>query len=352
MAEKEAVTNKGLTPDWFMRGALAKIGDKLDRFTGRHWQPSSSLATSQLIEKLRTLLDAEKKDGPGKGFVVPHNIKLKMQWDKFSADDDNISLQKLENELLIAAADHINDNLYYTYAPLHIEVKPDYFTEGVKLLVSFDDFADDDPETEMNVTMPLVKAAPVEQAAAPATQRKLQASFSLVGKPTQRTVDIPSDGRLTVGRTGSNGLMIDDNSISKVHASIAIDAANNLSVADTGSTNGTFINGERIAYGKAMPFTVSDSVAFGSVEVRFSLMVPEPPHEEVNEAAPDNSSTEIDGLEFRSRTADSSTQVGPTTTPPVSESQIETQVIGLSSETTDLPRGDAVPDADTEKPAE
>src|SRR5205085_1126783 len=103
----------------------------------------------------KTLLEAEKKDVPGKGTVVPHNIKLKMQWDKFSADEGE-GLRKLENELLTAAADHINDNLYYTYAPLHLEVKPDYFTEGVKLLVSFERFAEEDAEVEMNVTMPAI----------------------------------------------------------------------------------------------------------------------------------------------------------------------------------------------------
>src|ERR1043166_3242412 len=143
MTDKEPVTKKSISPDWFMRGALSKIGDTLDRFAGRDWQPTNSIATSQLIERLKALLEAEKKEIPGKGSVVPHNIKLKMQWDRFSADEGE-GLKKLENELLTAAADHINDNLYYTLAPLRLEVKADYFTEGVKLLVGYDDVADED----------------------------------------------------------------------------------------------------------------------------------------------------------------------------------------------------------------
>jgi pSer/pThr/pTyr-binding forkhead associated (FHA) protein len=42
-----------------------------------------------------------------------------------------------------------------------------------------------------------------------------------------------------------------------------------LLVADTGSTNGTFINGRRIAYGEARQIEDGDVVGFGDIEVRF-----------------------------------------------------------------------------------
>ena len=138
--KKEApAAQKKLSPDWFVRGVLTKIGDTFDRLTGRDWKPTSSLATSELIERLKSCSTSEVRETEGKGHFVPHNIKLKMQWDKFSTDAEE-ALKKLENELLTAAIDHINDNRYHTYAPLKVEVKPDYFTEGVKLFASFDEF--------------------------------------------------------------------------------------------------------------------------------------------------------------------------------------------------------------------
>src|SRR5437762_12598806 len=149
MADKTPVLKKGFSADWLMRGALTRIGDTFDRLTGRRWVPSSSLATSELVERIKKLLDAEAKEVPGKGTVVPHNIKLKMQWNKFSEDAED-ALYTLEVELLTAAVDHINDSLYYTYAPVTLEVKPDYFIEGVKLTVSFDDFVKEEGEVEMN----------------------------------------------------------------------------------------------------------------------------------------------------------------------------------------------------------
>ena len=42
-----------------------------------------------------------------------------------------------------------------------------------------------------------------------------------------------------------------------------------LMVADTGSTNGTFINGRRIAYGESRQIEDGDVVGFGNIEVRF-----------------------------------------------------------------------------------
>src|SRR5204863_4259705 len=109
----EQPPKKPLSVEWLMRGVLTKLGDSLDRFTGRHWVPSSTLAASELIGRIKKLLDAEAKQVSGKGTVVPHNIKLKMQWDKFS-DDSETALDALRDELLAAAVDHINDSLYYT----------------------------------------------------------------------------------------------------------------------------------------------------------------------------------------------------------------------------------------------
>lgn len=254
-----------------MRGALARIGDTVDAITGRRWVPSSSLATSELIERMKRLLDAEAKDCEGKGKVVPHNIKLKVQWDKFSTDSED-ALTTLKNELLTAAADHINDSLYYTYAPLHVEVKPDYFTEGVKLYVGFDTFSDDEPEVEMNVTIAGVQFPQTE--ALPA-EPKLMAKptyifrFDKRGKPVETQLAFEKERRVSVGRTPNNDVALDDISVSKIHASLMADAAGDLMVADTGSTNGTFINGQRIPYGKASAINEGDILMFGSVEVKF-----------------------------------------------------------------------------------
>ena len=272
MAEENKIQNekKGFSPDWFVRGILTRLGETFDRFTGRSWKPSSSLATSQLIEKLKILLDAEAKDYGEKAQFVPHHIELKMQWDKFSTDAEQ-SLKKLEIELLTAAIDHINDRRYHTFAPIRFEIKPDYFTEGVKLSASFDEFADEnETENAINVSIPDLKNVVIASPEKEITEPEMEvfiASFTAGNLAKQVKLAFSPTERKSVGRTKENDLWLDDASVSKLHAALVLDAENQLMVADTGSTNGTFVNGVRIAYGKAHRLKDSDNLSFGTLDV-------------------------------------------------------------------------------------
>ena len=274
MPESPQPPKRSITPDWLVQGALTRIGDTLDRLTGRRWRPSSSLATSGLIERMKTLLDSEVKENAEGQKFVPHNIKLKMQWDKFSTDSEQ-GLKKLEHELLTAAVDHISDKRYYTHAPLKLEVKPDYFTQGVKLFVSFDKFDEEEREAELNVTVPAAQIAhliPDEFKTAP-LGGTLVARFDIGGNPVERRYELTQGKRLAVGRTKENDLALDHTSVSKHHASLALNGEGKLVVADTGSTNGTYLNDERIAYGKAIEIFAGDKLKFGGVDVDFQYTV-------------------------------------------------------------------------------
>jgi pSer/pThr/pTyr-binding forkhead associated (FHA) protein len=322
MPEQNNSVQKKLSLDWLLRGVLTKVGDTFDRLTGRRWTPSSSLATSELIEKLKHLLDAEARDLAGKGKFVPHNIKLKMQWDKFSTDAEK-ALKKLENELTIAAIDHINDNRYHTYAPLKIEIKPDYFTEGVKLLASFDKFVEEDREAAISVTVPQInnvgnyipEPPPEEKPVAEA--EIFYAVFSLQGKARRVELRFKEKERRSVGRTKENDLSLDDPSVSKIHAALVMNSESQLMVADTGSTNGTFINDERIAYGRAFVIKAADRVKFGTIEVVFehaprARETPAPTA--LPDAAPSASQKEIQTVAFNSN---EHVPVGRTAGPPL-----------------------------------
>lgn len=306
MVEKTSVSKKGFTADWLVRGLLTKVGDSVDKLTGRRWTPSSSIAASQLVERIKKLLDAEAKDVPGKGKVVPHNIKLKMQWNKFSEDAEE-SLKVLETELLAAAVDHINDSLYYTYAPVTLEVKPDYFIEGVKLMAGFEKFTDEDREVELNVTVPAINVAEALAQVDAGKPRQANdaciARYQLKGASKETRIEIPPAQSVSIGRTGVNALMLDDQSVSKIHASLAVSEDGALMISDTGSTNGTFINDERIAYGKAMRLEAGDRVKFGLIEVAFEHL-PRPlvlEAEAAGDEGPAGDTVEIGGFEFKRR---------------------------------------------------
>lgn len=268
MTEKSTPQKSSRSADWFVQGVLTKIGDTFDRLTGRGWKPSSSLATSELAERLKSLLDAQVRiEADGRKFV-PHNIRLRMQWDKFS-DDKTDSLKKLEAQLLTAAVDHINDRHYYTYAPLDLQAMADYFTDGVRLNVSFD-LASEEDAGELAVALPGGEAE-AKEPKEDSIEVHTTAAFTLNGEQVVKDLHFVNGQRISIGRTKENDLAIDETSISKYHASIVLEAGPRYFIADTGSTNGTFINGERMSYGRSVRLRSSDVVRFGNVEVNFDL---------------------------------------------------------------------------------
>lgn len=267
MNQNEPSRNGSLNLDWIVRGILTKLGDIFDRATGRGWRPSSSLATSELIEKLKALLDNEAVTDENGRVLVPNNIRLNMQWDKFSADSES-SLQTLQNELLVAAVDHINDRKYYTKAPIRLDVRPDYFTSGVVLRVGFEEFGKEEGETELQLDQPSeTKASPLLEN----RRFRIDASFSIGDRLISQSVDVSPGQRLSIGRSATNDIVIDHESVSKVHAALFIDSDGEMRVADTGSTNGTFLEGKRISYGKSHDAGRNNLITFGGITVKLEV---------------------------------------------------------------------------------
>jgi hypothetical protein len=272
VAETTAKPTSGVRPDWFFRGALARIGDSLDRMTGRKLNPSS-IATSELIRRLIAVLESEKRQDGAKGFVVPHNIRLKLQWNKFSDEEDE-NIEKLRDELVIAAVDHINDNLYHTVAPLNLEVKKDYFVEGVKILVSFEDLsAVDLSAAEANVTLAGGISIPdsIISAETPAKRFTIRFEFEVNNVQMAREFASESGDRFKIGRHASNDIMIKDASVSKFHSSLVVGKVGEILIADTGSTNGTTVDGVRIDYGKTLSLTQYGKIGVGDISIKVTI---------------------------------------------------------------------------------
>jgi pSer/pThr/pTyr-binding forkhead associated (FHA) protein len=74
------------------------------------------------------------------------------------------------------------------------------------------------------------------------------------------------DGSTTIGRSVECELRLDDTYVSQQHARI-FDRSGNWYVEDLGSTNGTFVNGERVEGRKQLHR--GDLVQIGDTELRF-----------------------------------------------------------------------------------
>jgi hypothetical protein len=254
-------------PERILRRVLEGMGDVVDRRFGRTVEPRSGLTTSKLIERMKKLIDERVRDEGHRGRIAPHHLVLKVEWGTHSEAPPEI-LHDLKNEVLAAAIDHINDHRYRTLAAVTVEAEVDIFTTGISVDPTFGEFEEDlrrqDEErraAKAGVQIPSgAPTMPDIQVLARITQTKGTREVPLIFKPGGK--------RLNVGRASDNELTLNDASVSKIHAALLMTAEGTLLVADTGSTNGTFINGRRIAYGESRLIEDGDVIGFGDVEVR------------------------------------------------------------------------------------
>jgi hypothetical protein len=215
-------------------------------------------------------IDGRVREEKGKGRIAPHHLKLKVEWGTHSETPPEVT-KRLETEVLAAAIDHINDNRYRTLAPVDIETEVDIFTRGILVEPNFGEFEEQlqRKDLEKKLGKP-IKAPRGEKAEIPMVARITLPE----GSKEIELLFVAGGRRINVGRGTDSDLHLNHASVSKVHAALKMDFQHNLLVADTGSTNGTHINGVRIPYGEARPIQEGDVVAFGDVEVRLRKINP------------------------------------------------------------------------------
>ncbi|HKU72967.1 MAG TPA: FHA domain-containing protein [Pyrinomonadaceae bacterium] len=254
-------------PERILRRVLEGMGSVVDRRLGRTVEPRSGLTTSKLIERMKKLIDERTRDEGRKGRIAPHHLVLKVEWGTHSEAPPEI-LNDLKNEVLAAAIDHINDHRYRTLAPVDVEAEVDIFTTGISVDPNFGEFEEDlrrqDEEARAAKT-----GVPIPGAAPPMPDIEVMARVTLPsGTREVPLIFKPGGRRLNVGRAADNELTLNDSSVSKIHAALLMTGEGTLLVADTGSTNGTYINGRRISYGESRLIEDGDVIGFGDVEVR------------------------------------------------------------------------------------
>ena len=82
---------------------------------------------------------------------------------------------------------------------------------------------------------------------------------------------IPIVSRIYVGRDSNNQIVLDDVMVSRRHAVIQ-KVKDDYFVEDLGSTNGTFLNGERVPSGKYMRLKQKDVLLIGRTELSLSSL--------------------------------------------------------------------------------
>ncbi|MDT7689749.1 MAG: hypothetical protein QOE46_2508 [Acidobacteriota bacterium] len=267
--EKEKKRDEALV-ERLMRRVLEGMGSAVDRKLGREAEAQSGFTTTKLIERMKQLIDERVRTDTDGRRIAPHLFKLKVEWGTHSEAPPEF-IKDLENEVLAAAIDYINDRRLRTLAPIKVETSADIFTSGIAVDPTYGEFEEElkkqDEAARLNVE--LADAVPKAKTLAVSDVQVL-ARVTTPERSFEKALPFrPGGRRVNVGRVADNDLQLEHQSVSKIHASLVMNREGTLLVADTGSTNGTFINGRRIAYGEARQIEDGDVVSFGDVEVRF-----------------------------------------------------------------------------------
>jgi pSer/pThr/pTyr-binding forkhead associated (FHA) protein len=254
------------------RRMLDRVGAVVDRKLGRELEPQSGFTTSRLIERMNRLIDERVRPDAKRGRIAPHHLKLKIEWGTHSEAEPE-TIKEIEHEVLAAAIDHINDQRLRTLAPVEIETVVDIFTTGIAIDPTYGEFEDqlkEEDEARRREAEGLTPDVPKQAIAKAAPNMALHVRVTLPDETQEAQLQLtPGGRRLSVGRAHDSDLPLNHQSVSKIHAALVLNREGTLLVSDTGSTNGTYINGRRIAYGEARQIEEGDVVGFGDVEVRF-----------------------------------------------------------------------------------
>jgi adenylate cyclase len=101
--------------------------------------------------------------------------------------------------------------------------------------------------------------------------------FKLISTAGEQSIDLQLGRTLVVGRAVTSDIPIYDPTISRRHAEVAL-TDNGVRVTDLGSSNGTFLNGAKIAEAEAGP---NDVVTFGKVAFRVKEVTAPAPRPQV-----------------------------------------------------------------------
>jgi hypothetical protein len=253
-----------------LRRVFDRMGAAVDRKLGREGDAPATFTTSRLIERMTRLIDERVREDPRRGRIAPHVMRLKVEWGTHS-EAPTEAIKELENEILAASIDHINDARLRTLAPVEVETVVDIFTSGIAVDPCFGEFEEElkREDEERRRASELKVEVPTSDIAAPKDVRVL-ARATVAGETVEVPLALrPGGRRLNIGRASDSDLYLNHPSVSKIHAALLMNREGTLLVSDTGSTNGTFINGRRLAYGEARHLEDGDVVGFGDAEVRF-----------------------------------------------------------------------------------
>jgi two-component system response regulator AtoC len=100
--------------------------------------------------------------------------------------------------------------------------------------------------------------------------------LTVMGPSVFETYPLPGSGQISIGREDDADVRIVDELASRMHARLHIDASGKLAVEDLGSSNGTFVRGDRIDAGAKVALQPGEAMTIGFTHLMVQRRRPRP----------------------------------------------------------------------------
>ncbi len=246
LPKDEAITNR---VEGGVRKFFERLGGALDFALRRPLNPQPRTDITALIPPLERAID-DKLRHEGNKVIAPNLIELRYDYETYQ-QLTNKRIDFLARELRLSVYEYIHNRRYTTLGDVQVKIAYDMFTRKLTITANFSD-------------APSKLVAEQGPPAAPAVQTELL----LKSKRFVLRTKAVSGTRISLGRGQDNALVIEDSTVSSVHAAFTLAANGTLYITDLGSSNGTFVNGVQIAMGDKTIVRAGDQLRFGDVELR------------------------------------------------------------------------------------
>lgn len=231
-----------------VRKFFERIGGALDFALRRPLNPQPRTDITALIPPLERAIETRLRH-EGNKVLAPNLIELRYDYETYQKLT-NKRIEFLERELRLSVYEYIHNRRYTTRGDVQVKLAFDMFTRKLTIKA---DFPDEAPK-------PIAAQA---ETAAPAAQ----ADLALKCKRFELRAKASNGARISLGRSHDNVFVIEDSTVSSVHAAFTLAANGTLYITDLGSSNGTFVNGVQIGMGDKPIVRTGDALRFGDVEV-------------------------------------------------------------------------------------
>lgn len=258
MSQREKTTSAASRIEFFVRRLFERIGGALDFALRRPLNPQPRTDLTALIPPIERAIE-EHLRREGSRITAPNLIELRYDYETYSQMGQP-RLEFLQRELRTTVHEYIHNRRYVTLGEVEVKVGFDVFTRKLTITAAFPDQALE-PAAE---SQPAAEAKPVVQ--------RCEVTLRLSQGRSELRAPVMSDAdRVGVGRSRDNKLVIDDPTVSNVHAAFTLTANGALWLADLGSRNGTFVNSVRLGPGDKSIVRAGDRLRFGDVEATLEV---------------------------------------------------------------------------------